>query len=105
VSAGFGSLCRFAIDSAGTWFVGVSGVSDPSFNGNHFQDGTYQLVVTINAVPEPAAMLQLVSGGIGLAWLQWRRKRHHRLRESFPPDADVDGRRESESRPERPIDA
>ncbi len=105
VSAGFGSLCRFVIDSAGTWYVGVSGVSDPPFDGNHFQDGTYQLVVTINAIPEPGAMLQLLSGGIGLAWLQRRRKRHHRPRESFSPDVDLDGRGESESRPERPTDA
>jgi len=105
VSAGFGSLCRFVIDTAGTCYVGVSGPSDPPFDGNHFEDGEYQLVVTINAVPEPGALLQLVPGGVGLAWLQRRRKRHHRLRESFSPNADVDGGRESESRPERPIDA
>ena len=101
---GFGSLCRFTIDSAGTWFVGVTGFSGDPFVDPHFENGAYQLVVTINT-PEPAAMLQLVSGGAGLAWLHRLRKRHHRPRESFPPDADVDGRRESESRPERQLDA
>jgi hypothetical protein len=34
-SAGFGSLCRFVIDSAGTWFVGVTGSGDPPFDGIH----------------------------------------------------------------------
>jgi hypothetical protein len=89
VSAGLGSLCRFVIDSAGTFFVGVSGFSDPPFTGNHFADGEYQLVVTINAVPEPGAMLQLVSGGAGLAWLQRRRNRKLRAGRS-PKERDRD---------------
>jgi len=120
---GKGSLCRFTIDSAGTWYVGVTGWTDPPFNGNHFESGVYELHVTINALvppnptptptptasptatptptptatptptptatptptptatptptptPEPGAILQLVSGGIGLAWLNRRRNR------------------------------
>ncbi len=96
---GRGSLCRFVIDSAGTWYVGVTGFSDPPFTGNHFESGVYELHVTINAVvppiptatptptstptatptptptPEPGVVLQLVSGGVGLAWLQRRRNR------------------------------
>jgi hypothetical protein len=107
-SAGFGSLCRFVIDSAGTWFVGVTGSGDPPFDGNHYHDGVYELHVTINALdpptptpmptvtptatptatptptptptPEPGVMLQLVSGGAGLAWLQRRRNRGVRAR-------------------------
>jgi hypothetical protein len=86
---GFGSLCRFEIDSAGTWFVGVTGWSIDPFAETHFQDGVYQLVVTINPIPEPGAMLQLVSGGAGLAWFHRRRKRHHRPRELFPPNAGL----------------
>jgi len=102
---GRGSLCRFVIDSAGTWYVGVTGFSDPPFNGNHFESGVYELHVTINAVvapptatptstptstptatptptptPEPDVVLQLVSGGVGLAWLQRRRNRRVRAR-------------------------
>ncbi len=101
-SAGLGSLCRFVIDSSGTWYVGVTGSSDdPPFGGSHFNAGSYELHVSINAfdppnqtptptgtptyaptasptptpTPEPSVTLQLVSGAIGLAWLQRRRKR------------------------------
>jgi hypothetical protein len=102
---GRGSLCRFVIDAAGTWYVGVTGFSDPPFNGNHFESGVYDLHVTINAVvapptatptatptstptatptptptPEPGVVLQLVSGGVGLAWLQRLRNRRVRAR-------------------------
>ena len=93
---GKGSLCRFTINSAGTWYVGVTGYSDPPFTGNHFESGAYVLHVTINALvppiptptatptptptPEPGVMLQLVSGGVGLAWLQRRRNRRVRAR-------------------------
>ena len=53
-SAGFGSLCRFVIDSAGTWYVGVTGPGDSPFNGGgHFQNGVYSLHVTINAINPP----------------------------------------------------
>jgi hypothetical protein len=95
---GFGSLCRFVIDSAGTWYVGVTGVNDPLFDGTHFENGVYELHVTINALdpptptptpnatptptptPEPGVMLQLLSGGVGLAWLHRRRNRRVRAR-------------------------
>jgi hypothetical protein len=50
---GRGSLCRFVIDSAGTWYVGVTGFSDPPFHGNHFESGVYELHVTINAIVVP----------------------------------------------------
>jgi len=50
---GLGSLCRLVIDSAGTWYVGVTGFTDPPFNGNHFESGVYQLLVTINAIVVP----------------------------------------------------
>jgi len=86
---GTGSLCRVRIDSPGTWFVGVTGWSVDPFAETHFHDGVYQLVVTINPIPEPGAMLQLVSGGAGLAWFHRRRKRHHRPRELFPPNAGL----------------
>lgn len=54
-SDGFGSLCRFVIDSAGTWYVGVTGSGDPPFDGNHFHSGAYALHVTINAINPPIA--------------------------------------------------
>ncbi|MCH8083677.1 MAG: hypothetical protein IH885_05520 [Myxococcales bacterium] len=54
-ATGFGSLCRFVIDSAGTWYVGVTGSGDPPFDGNHFHSGAYALHVTINAINPPIA--------------------------------------------------
>jgi hypothetical protein len=127
VADGKGSLCRFEIDSAGTWFVGVTGASClmSPFDGSHCSAGAYQLVVTINALvppsstatptptatptamptatptdmptpsptapptatptptftptptptPEPGGVLQVLSGWVGLAWLQRRRNR------------------------------
>jgi hypothetical protein len=50
---GLGSLCRFVIDSAGTWYVGVTGFSGSPFDGNHFESGVYELHVTINAIVVP----------------------------------------------------
>jgi hypothetical protein len=107
-STGLGSLCRFVIDSAGTWFVGVTGVSEIPFESPHFETGLYELHVTINAInppmptptstpsatptgtptatptptptPEPGVMLQFLSGGVALAWLQRRRNRRVRAR-------------------------
>jgi len=54
-TGGTGSLCRFTINAAGTWYVGVTGYSTSPFNGNHFETGPYELHVTINALvpPEP----------------------------------------------------
>jgi len=102
LTAGFGSLCRFVIDSPGTWYVGVTGSGDPPFDGVHFYDGVYELHVTINALvppvstptptalptptptaiptptptptPEPGLLLQLASGMVALAMLDKRRR-------------------------------
>ena len=49
--------------------------------GPTFTCGTYQVTIAINApLPEPGVILQLVSGGVGLAWLQRRRNRRVRAR-------------------------
>jgi hypothetical protein len=97
---GKGSLCRFTIDSAGTWYVGVTGYSDDPFNGAHYASGEYELHVTINALvppiatptatptpmatptptptPEPGMLLQLASGLLGLVMLVKRRRSANR---------------------------
>jgi hypothetical protein len=41
---------------------------------------TDDIRVTVFFAPEPSALLQLVSGGVGLAWLQRRRNRRVRAR-------------------------
>lgn len=95
---GYGSLCRFTILAPGNYYVGVTGFRptfppgcDPNppsdctsfpFDGGIGptpcdEDGTdtcgnYQVTIAVT-VPEPAVLLQLVSGGIGLAWLNGRR--------------------------------
>jgi hypothetical protein len=49
--------------------------------GPTFTCGSYQVTIAVNApLPEPGVMLQLVSGGVGLAWLQRRRNRRVRAR-------------------------
>jgi hypothetical protein len=77
---GFGSLCRFEIQTAGTYFVGITGFDanggDPVFFDNdHFQSGDYALTVTVISAPEPGLMLQLAAGVVGVFALNKRRLR------------------------------
>ncbi len=75
---GFGSLCRFEIDAAGNYFVGVTGFSANPFDGAHFEQGSYSVSVTITNLPEPGVLLQLASGVLGLAVLERRRRNARR---------------------------
>jgi hypothetical protein len=98
---GYGSLCRFAIAAPGDYYVGVTGFRaksppgcDPAADectsfpfdggigptpceesGPTFTCGNYQVTIAVNSLPEPGVILQLVSGGIGLGWLNRRRNR------------------------------
>jgi hypothetical protein len=100
---GWGSLCRFQVPAPGNYYVGVSGFRskippgcDPAVppgctsfpfdggigpvpceesDGDTITCGNYQVTIAVNAVPEPGVVLQLVSGGIGLAFLYRRRTR------------------------------
>jgi hypothetical protein len=99
-SIGLGSLCRFRITARGDYYVGVTGFRpkapggcDPAlgectaypFDGGIGptpcdEDGTpvcgnYQVTIAVNSLPEPGVILQLVSGGLGLVWLNRRRNR------------------------------
>jgi hypothetical protein len=71
---GFGSLCRYEIPSDGDYFVGITGFSAVPFDGAHFEEGKYSLTVNVTRIPEPGVLLQLVSGALGLAALQARRR-------------------------------
>jgi hypothetical protein len=113
---GSGSLCRFSITAAGDYYVGVTGVtgfSDTPFDGAHSEDGAYEVTISVYAgsaptptptpigtptatptptptatpTPEPGAMLQLVAGGVGLAFLNKRRLRKNRRAQ---PTGDTD---------------
>jgi len=101
IPIGYGSLCRFGITVPGTYYVGVTGFRskfppgcDPAagecssfpFDGGigptpceeagpTYTCGNYQVTIAVNGLPEPGAILQLVSGGMGLAWLNRRRNR------------------------------
>jgi hypothetical protein len=95
---GFGSLCRFGITAPGDYYVGVTGfrADDPpgcnppdctsypfdggigpvpceESGGDTIVCGSYQVTIAVTEIPEPDVLLQLVSGGIGLAWLYRRR--------------------------------
>jgi cell division septation protein DedD len=146
---GKGSLCRFEIQTAGAYYVGVTGYSAVPFDGAHGEDGDYELTISVYAgppptptstpaatptatptamptgtpmatptamptgtptatptatqtatptatptvtptatpTPEPGAMLQLVAGGVGLAFLNKRRLRKNRTAQ---PTRDTD---------------
>jgi hypothetical protein len=74
---GFGSLCRFEIETDGTYFVGITGfdIDTVFFDDNHFKLGDYALTVTVISAPEPGLMLQLAAGVVGVAVLNKRRLR------------------------------
>jgi hypothetical protein len=74
---GFGSLCRFEIQTAGTYFVGITGFDTDFifFDDNHVQLGDYALTVTVISAPEPGLMLQLAAGVVGVGALNKRRLR------------------------------
>jgi hypothetical protein len=77
---GFGSLCRYEIQTPGTYFVGITGFDanggDPTFfDDNHFQSGDYALTVTVISAPEPGLILQLAAGVAGVWVLNRRRLR------------------------------
>jgi hypothetical protein len=98
---GYGSLCRFLITAPGDYYVGVTGfrpkvpsTCTPGVNctshpfdggigvapcqesGPTTTCGNYQVTIAVNALPEPSVILQLLSGSVGLAWLdRWRKRR------------------------------
>jgi hypothetical protein len=76
---GSGSLCRYEIQTAGTYFVGITGFGGDlprvPFDDDHSKSGNYALTVTVISAPEPGLMLQLAAGGVGLAFLNKRRLR------------------------------
>jgi len=49
-------------------------------DGEALTCGSYQLTIAVNSLPEPGVILQLVSGAIGLAWLNRRRNRRRARR-------------------------
>jgi len=86
IPTGFGSLCRFQVATDGNYYVGVTGFSETPFDGNHFENGTYSLSVSITRLPEPDAALQLASGVLGLALFGARRARGSSEREATARD-------------------
>jgi hypothetical protein len=56
-------------------FDGGIGAIPCEESGPTFTCGNYQVTIAVNGLPEPGVILQLVSGGIGLAWLNGRRNR------------------------------
>jgi len=71
---GYGSLCRFEIPADGDYFVGVTGYSADPFDGLHFEEGAYAVAVMVVPLPEPSALLQWLSGALGVTALASRRR-------------------------------
>jgi hypothetical protein len=46
-SNGLGSLARYVVDVPGDYFVGVTGVADIDYSGNHMEKGSYVLSVSV----------------------------------------------------------
>jgi hypothetical protein len=74
---GRGSLCRYTIQTAGTYFVGITGfdADEILFDDDHIQLGDYALTVTVISAPEPGMVLQLAAGTVGVWALNKRRLR------------------------------
>jgi hypothetical protein len=71
-------MCRLQLQFAGTYYLGITGVSSGvPFDGTHLEAGNYAVAVTV--IPEPGLILQLISGGVGLGWLHRRRNRKVRV--------------------------
>jgi hypothetical protein len=63
-------------DECENWpFDGGIGSTPCEEPGPTYTCGEYQVTIAVNGLPEPGVILQLVSGGIGLAWLNRRRNR------------------------------
>ncbi len=62
----YGSVLRFVAPADGTYFLGVTGLGDRNFSGNHSEVGDYGLMVSV--VPEPASLALLLLGAGTLAW-------------------------------------
>lgn len=69
---GLGSAIRYTVGSSGDYFIGVTGFPDNGFSGGHSQFGKYAL--TISIIPEPASMVALGSGLLGLLAIRRRRR-------------------------------
>jgi len=90
--AGSTDTSELAGGSAATWGCTISDadVRAPNFGvdldlvkltgGGTATMGTDDICLTVFFLPEPGLMLQLISGGVGLAWLQRRRNRRIRVR-------------------------
>ncbi len=69
---------------------GIGPVPCEEDGGESLTCGNYQLTIAVNSLPEPGVIVQLLSGGIGLAWLN-RRRSARRAARANSEAGDSDG--------------
>ena len=63
---------NWTVDVSGSYFIAVTGFDDVGFanngvpDGDHTQSGFYVLTVAVDVIPEPATLVLLGLGGIGI---------------------------------------
>jgi hypothetical protein len=71
---GFGSVIRYVAAADGDYFIAVSGLDDPTFQGLHNEQGSYLLTISVPAGAASIVDDENANDGIGTAGIQIARE-------------------------------